>query len=280
MYCTKCGNKLSTNDKFCTECGHENMEYNTIKVNNNSDSNLFLVFSVIAVVLFWVPIVSIPISIINMVKSKNSSSRNVVIPLGVVSIVLSVLFTIIVVGVVLFTYMIADSELDDVDINWDDYVDEFYDYDEDNYFDIKGYSWLGSDKSVLYLENDMSYVWYLDDSNHSDNYTSGNYYVYMGEEALRYISDRLPEYGITEEKQRELFRRGDYDIEDYYLLILNCTKVYKDGASQENSVGEVPYYGFYDDDRKQLDLVNMKTGNTAKFYFNSKIDSANDSSSL
>ena len=283
LYCTKCGNQLNNEDKFCTKCGmntNDNLKNNPLNKGNKDNTTLGLIFGIISLLMFWFPIIGIPFAIIAIVNGKkykdNTGKNSGSIVMGIIGIVLSIIFVII---VSLFIYL-AFNYVDSSDSNFQEVIDKYFDddyYDNDDAsFDISGYSWRGNDSSMLYLNSDKSYVWYLDDNVHDNNFYTGTYEVYVGRKAVNYIANDLREYGITYEEQMRLFNSGEYDIEDYYLIILNCTDVYLDGKVDYSAKGIIPYYGFYDDDSKSLSLINMKTSKSAGFTLNAKISSADD----
>lgn len=57
-----------------------------------------------------------------------------------------------------------------------------------------GHNFQCEDESVIYFNEDGTFLWYRDDSDHSDNYYTGTYEVYMGAEARSYITEDLAEY--------------------------------------------------------------------------------------
>lgn len=264
MYCTECGNKLNNNDKFCTNCGSSNTSINT-NVVKESNNDFSFIFGIIAVVMFAVPFISIPLAIVSIVSSKknNKEKNNVGVILGIVSIVLSVVYVLIIGLIFVFAFMFEHTDYSSDYYYEDDYYyydDSYYeeDYYEDDLDDVIGNSFSGDDNSVLYLNNDMSYVWYMD--NTKSSFYSGTYKIYNGYDAVKYISDSLSEYGIDMNEQMEMFKYNRDRLEDYYLIIFNCDDYY--GVDSSNDVlGVTPYYGFYDDDRDYLDLTNMKNFN-------------------
>ena len=50
-----------------------------------------------------------------------------------------------------------------------------YSAEDDPYYDFVGHVFEGNDGSMLYLNEDGSFTWYQDDSNHDDNYYNGYY---------------------------------------------------------------------------------------------------------
>ena len=284
MYCVKCGNKLNKNDKFCTKCGNSVVDNYNIQINNNKNNNdnLSIILGIISLVTFWMPIVSIVCAIIAIVSGKkyknstNNSSSGVV--LGVFGLVLSILTILFIIFMLMLAIFAVDNgevienKVHEYTDKFDDKNGDSYDKDDDSRekFTLNGIILQGTDKSVLYLNNDNTYSWYMNDSVHDDNYYSGTYSYYNGLEAVNYIIKNFSEYGLTYDKQMDLFEKGNYNIDDYYVLVLNCNDVVINGKSDDKSKGIIPYYGFYDDDEDTLSLVNMKTGNKANFTISGK----------
>ena len=125
--------------------------------------------------------------------------------------------------------------------------------------DIKGYSWLSDDKSILYLNGDNTYKWYANDNNHDDNYYQGKFKTYKGEEAISYIATNLKEYGLTEEEQRKFFNDENKSINDYYLLILTCEKMVINGKEEDGTDNMAYYYGFFSEKTMSLELTNLSS---------------------
>ena len=296
MYCTNCGNKLKDDENYCTNCGcevvnsdsnvtetvtfteHENSSSKDNQPNNKG--NLSLILGILACIFFWFPILSIPFMIVSFILGsqykKETGKKSIGVILSIISLILFIVEIVIVIVGMFFWVSYLDEN---TDYDWGDYPD-YYDYfhdndqDEADFFDIKGYSWKGDDNSFLYLNQDNSYVWYQDDHDHQNNFYLGTFEVYNGNDAIEYITNHLAEYGITEKEQQDLFQNGKYDLEDYYLLILNCSKTMLNGQEQNFSNGsKVHYYGFYNEDTKRLDLINMNTGNKAGFTLKDKLNS-------
>lgn len=284
MYCPNCGNKIKEETTYCTNCGvklkKETTNHETTQANlsRNNNGNTALILGIIACVTFWLPVLSIPLAIISIITGKNNqkeTGKSTVGPiLGIISLVLTTIEIIIIVISMIF---FVDFVREEIENEAEEYpiIDRYEDYfnDTTESFDIKGYIWQATDNSVLYLNKDNSYTWYQDDTNHNDNFYVGTYEFYTGTDAIDYITYNLKEYGITEEEQRRLFQNGQYNLSDYYLVMLNCTKMIVNGTEQTPQTPIVPYYGFYDSTTKRLSLVNMNTGNKAEFTIKEKLSS-------
>ena len=274
MYCTNCGNKLKDTEHYCTNCGKKITISN---LNNNQTKNnydiLSIIFGFIGIALFWNIIISIPLAIIGIVlgkKHKKETGDKVPgIIISVISLILSSLVIIFIMVAIIFSSHFLNIFINSIE-NYTPYQSEEYDKYFENY-DIQGYSWLGDDNSVLYLEKNKNYIWYQNDNEHTDNYHSGTYQYYNGTDAINYITTNLPQYGITKEEQYELFEDSTYNVSDYYLIIINCNKAVMNGIEQYEVTNAIYYYGFYDKTTNRLELVNMNSNNKAGFIRKDKL---------
>ena len=174
-----------------------------------------------------------------------------------------------------------DSEDWDSDIDWDDDDwDNDIDLDDDDWTTddsnksqnysgtdaFTGNSYSAGDGSVIYFQTDGTFEWYLSADDTSDNYYTGTYEVYTGEDALEYITVDLSDYGVTVDEMYEFFARNA-DNDFYQMSNLCCVVLHNDERMMDGkleSMGKDTYYmGFYQDG--YYDAANMDTGNYAQF---------------
>ena len=272
MYCDKCGNKIREGDSFCTSCG------NSVGINNNeTGSNASVVFVIIAMFTICIPFICIPCAIIAIIMSRKNNKNTFSLVMGIVTLILSILFSIVVALFVMFAAWEISSDkgniinkaekyveehgndIDDFGKYFDKYFDEEEDDDDD--FELSNHSYKASDGSVLVLDDNDNYTLYGEKN--SNNYSSGTYEVYNGLGAVNYIVAHLSEFGLSYDKQMKFFDNDKYDLDDYYLLILNCEKVYVDGKESSEKEDSRIYYGFYDDGT--LKFIDIKTGKNNNF---------------
>ena len=203
MYCTKCGNKVLENSKFCSTCGNSlnSPIYNNLKRDNDVDSKTFtkgndlsvaslilgassLMFSSFAPLTLIVAIIGL---ILGIVSKNKKVEKKVAIILNIVGIVLGLFITFI---WILF-FIGVSSDIDDA---FDDKVP----IREQNVFGVwdcekEAYSAFGEKSSTvsLYLNKNLTFKW--------QNY-----------------SDELSDYYYGEYSYSMLSRRND--DEAYYLL--------------------------------------------------------------
>lgn len=270
MYCPNCGEKIKEEDNFCPNCGFASQNKpNSTNLPPIKDQSLIL--GILSLVFILIPIISIPLSIISIITGKkykketNKKSTGQI--LGIISLIITIIYMLIIFLLTFFVFSKAIDKLDEEDF----YENNIYDIiQEESPFDLKGYIWEAEDDSKLYLYQNKKYIWYQDDDQKDNNYYQGTYQVYNGEEAITYIATNLKEYGLTEEEQRKFIQNSNYNLNDYYLLILDCTtRVVDRKKTTEQSVAY--YYGFYDKTRKNLNLVNMATANRANFELDKRL---------
>lgn len=287
MYCTKCGNKLETGQNYCTHCGKSTNQNTTANQNNtnfsstslnqkqNNNGIISLILGILALLTFSKPLISIILATISIIigkKYQKETGNNTVGPLlGIIGIILSILVAIIFIFYIFWT----EEFIENVKTEYFKIIEEndYYNPEEkvQESFDLRGNSWIADDNSVLYLNNDQSYIWYQDDKVHTDNYYVGNYEFYTGIDAINYIATNLKEYRITVEEQQKIIQNSNYTMNDYYVIILDCTKTKINGIEQIPSNNKIYYYGFYDEALQYLSLVNIATNNQAGFTLQNKI---------
>ena len=283
MYCKRCGNFLKENERFCPNCG-EKREENSYMNNNiqidrvqEKKSNKGTIAIVLGILSFVIPIIGLPLSIIGLIlgiKAKNENNGRVGMSLSIIGLVVSIFVTFIFVisSTTVLSFLDKAKDLSNSDNNYSEKYDEVED-------EVEGYKWKGTDGSMLYLYEDGHYEWYKSDSNHTDNYYKGSYFIYENEEAIKYIDEELSEYGLTSQEQYDLIDRASasyYKIENYMLLGLNCTERFINGSQVYAGLGVTPYYGFYNKNYQYLDIANMKTASYVGFYRNEELENYYD----
>jgi len=275
MYCSNCGNPIQYEDSYCPSCGIKCQ--NKEKINpapKGNENNISLITGIISFIFCWIPIISIPLAIsailLGRKYKKETGEKTAGSILGIISLVFSTLGFIFIFMIAVLFFNILDEETDNTQM-LTDYLEQYEYYETEISFDISGYSWVGNDKSVIYLNKNKKYSWYQDDKNQTDNFYNGTYEYYTGTDAINYISTYLREYGVTEEEQKNLIERGEYQLKNYYLLILTCDKVVINGVEERPQNSIVYYYGFYNEKYKRLELVNMDTANKGVFTLRGKI---------
>lgn len=135
------------------------------------------------------------------------------------------------------------------------------------YDEFAGKSYQASDGSVIYFEEDGGFIWYQDDSNHSDNYYSGTFNVYLAGKAEDYIVNELSDYGVTREELASYYERNAesefFAKEHFCCLVLHTQELMIGGENQADEPYDKNYMGFYSDG--YYDAANMASGQYAYF---------------
>ena len=128
---------------------------------------------------------------------------------------------------------------------------------------IKENNWIEIEEdSYLEFKSEKSFRYYRQYDELDDYYYSGNYELYVGEEAMDYLEDELSEYGVTEEEVRDLADREKYyEMDNLVVLVLHNEKQIVDGENIMDKSVDTPYFGFFVMDKNEhaLDIVNANT---------------------
>ena len=237
MYCKNCGNKLNVGDKYCNGCGNDIKENNNVNrtFKETSSPNISLIFGIIACCLFFVPFISIPLAIVAIITGitnrKNQKSTGTV--LGIISITLTIGMYILIFS--FFKLIIKDMK-PLIENSFEELIKEE--------IEISVNTFIASDNSIIEFSNNGNYYWY---TNKENNYNKGNYTLYKNLEAYNYAKSNLNNFNYY-----------NYDIDDFYLIIMNPTEIMVDGIIV-NDTNTVYYYGEYESDEETLELYNHNT---------------------
>lgn len=131
--------------------------------------------------------------------------------------------------------------------------------------DVSYTSWIASDGSEMKFENGTM-KWYQHEGEYDDNYYFGKYEVYIGEEAIEFITEDLKEYGVTRDELEDIFDRNDEYSEDNFVVFdLVYDGITVDGETTVPTNPRIPWYGFILEDNTYLDVANMNTGTYYSF---------------
>ena len=133
---------------------------------------------------------------------------------------------------------------------------------------ITAYRWQGAgDGSLLVCKENGSFLYYQSAEDLTNNYFEGSYEFYMGNEAVKYITTTLKEYGVTQKKLKQVWsRNNEYDISNFICFVLNNETCMMDGQNVLEQPCRTPYFGFClkQEDGWYFDVANM---NTANYYY-------------
>lgn len=144
------------------------------------------------------------------------------------------------------------------------------DYDWGNLYHtsaFSGHTFEAEDGSVIYFNENGTYIWYQSDDNHDDNYYSGTYSEYYESDAQDYIVYDLWEYAVTQEELDDYFERNEgnsfYNKENFCCLVLHTDILIMDGESRLDNSYDSNYMGFCSNGI--FDATNMASGEYALF---------------
>lgn len=126
-------------------------------------------------------------------------------------------------------------------------------------------NWEGTgDGSLLVCETNLTFKYYQSGEDLTDNYYKGTYQFFVGEDAVKFITEDLSSYGITEEEIQGVFQRNEaYELSNFVCLVLYNEACIINGQDTFQEMVTTPYYGFYlkDENDIYLDVANMNSGN-------------------
>ena len=240
-----------------------------------------LVMGILSVLCCWIyggflGLIGVVLGIVALTKKESKKG------MAIAGIITSVFGIIILVFLLIATVFASAGKLALSDPQMQeeilDLVDEYgdgdyeYDYDSDNELTTQdpfaGKRYKAGDDSVIYFEEDGTYIWYQDDTDHSDNYYAGRYEAYVADDAEDYIVNDLSEYAFTQEEMDDYFaRNADSDLfqkENMVCFVLYAEERIVEGEDvTDDAEATTPYMGFLKDG--YLDAANMKTLNYVIF---------------
>lgn len=127
---------------------------------------------------------------------------------------------------------------------------------------LAGTSWIAdNDGSQWVFEKDSSFHWYQKKGITDDNYYAGTYEFYMGADAMKYLTEDLSDYGVTEEELLEVIHRNsEYTLDRLVCFTATNQSFMLDGQEQLSKPAMTHYFGFLLMDGTYLDIANMNTG--------------------
>lgn len=145
--------------------------------------------------------------------------------------------------------------------------------DDDDDIDIEdeitSQNWVETNSnSYLVFSSGKKFKYYMDYNDTDDYYYEGKYEIYVGEDALEYITEDLEEYDIDEDDiEDKIDDNRDYDMSNLVCLVLKNNTQMIGGINALSDTVVTPYYGFYiaDDDEPSMDLWSMNVGMIFEF---------------
>ncbi len=227
MFCVKCGSKLNEGSKFCVNCGNQ---IDGDVSNTVSSDTLNTLQSNIGVP------VNNTVQMDNPVKTSNSNKTLFIILGSVLGFLLLVGVGFIAMGG-LFT----------------------------NHTDLANTSWTAGDDSLMIFEDSSNFIWYRYPDELSDNYRTGEYEFYVGEEAIDYLVNDASELGVTRDEVDRLFSSYGEEAPFVFLVLKNGTLLYEGEFTEYDSDNIMYYMGQLLYDGTVLELMELETFGTTTF---------------
>lgn len=123
---------------------------------------------------------------------------------------------------------------------------------------IKNSTWLAADDSELQL-HDGEFKWYQKYGEYEDNFQYGDYEFFIGDPAIKFITEDLKSYGITAADLETLFANNtEYDKSNFVAFNINLEGyTIKGETTTVNS--PIYWYGFILKDNNNVQVVNMSS---------------------
>ncbi len=174
---------------------------------------------------------------------------------------------------------------------WDDFTSEFEDLgivsttrrvddddDDDDGIDyvnmIEKNNWIttGDNSYMVFDKKTKSFTYYQTYLDTSDNYYTGKYQIYAGEDAFDYITEDISELGVEKSEIRSMISMNEeYEMENLLCICLDYEELIVDGEKQDRDPWTVHYFGFYltpEEDGETynvLDVCNMEAASYVTF---------------
>ena len=175
---------------------------------------------------------------------------------------------------------------------WDDFASEFEDLgiytttrsddddddDDDNSIDyvkmIEKNNWIttGDNSYMVFDKKSKSFTYYQSYLDTSDNYYTGKYQIYAGEDAFDYITEDIDELGVEKSEIRQMINMNEeYEMENLLCICLDYEELIVGGEKQDRDPWTIHYFGFYltpEEDGETynvLDVCNMEAASYVTF---------------
>lgn len=245
---------MNMQQPYSTNMQQQYYNINTVQNSSKALAIVALILSIMSVTVCccagWIPgLVGLILGIIVLATKRNGQG------IAIVSIVISIIGIIL--GIIIGITGIVQDVTDRAIVGFDSTTSEHF----------WGSRYKCSDDSVIEFTKSHEFVWKLSEED-SNNVKSGTYKIYFGDDAIDFLVDEHPEYGITEDELNDFFERNSdsdfYTKENLTILQLDNTYVKIDGEVQDVEYTTV-YYGYSNEEG--FDAANAQTYNYVTFYY-------------
>jgi hypothetical protein len=139
---------------------------------------------------------------------------------------------------------------------------------------IEKNNWIttGDNSYMVFDKKTKSFTYYQSYLDTSDNYYTGKYQIYAGEDAFEYITEDIDELGVEKSEIRSMISMNEeYEMENLLCICLDYEELIVDGEKQDRDPWTIHYYGFYlthEEDGATynvLDVCNMEAASYVTF---------------
>ena len=174
---------------------------------------------------------------------------------------------------------------------WDDFASEFEDLgitttttrrvdddDDDDKIDyvkmIEKNNWIttGDNSYMVFDKKTKSFTYYQSYLDTSDNYYTGKYQIYAGDDAFEYITEDISELGVEKSEIRSMINMNDeYEMDNLLCICLDYEELVVGGEKQDRDPWTIHYFGFYLTPEEDgytynvLDVCNMEAASYVTF---------------
>lgn len=132
---------------------------------------------------------------------------------------------------------------------------------------ITNVKWVETQADSCLIFNGSNFNYYQTYKDLNDNYYTGTYDIFIGEEAIDKVTNDYSQYGVTRQELDEFFAKGSVTKDSFVCILLNNTGCWQNGQNTRDEQWIRPFYGFYMkvDNHYEMVLVQMNTGDYYAF---------------
>ena len=114
-----------------------------------------------------------------------------------------------------------------------------------------------------FLENEIKLS--RDEGTEFETYFYGEYKLFVGEDALNYLTDDLKEYNISKKDIVDLIENNEkYTMDNFVVFDIRYAYGLDNGEKYDMDGALIPMYGFIVNDGKEFELINMNANSSLK----------------
>ena len=142
-------------------------------------------------------------------------------------------------------------------------------------------NWVAmEDGSYLEFGKQQTFKYYKSYEDTSDNYFTGKYRMYSGDDAVKQLTTTYKDYGITRDEIQRLIRNNSaFKAENFVLVVLENDGMWMGGENVKDEEWDSVYYGFLvTNPNTSLLVINAVTDTSFSFVTEDDYDKINSAS--